>query len=85
MNVPVEAALTAPMFARELRPENYLAAGHYLYHAFFLQEPQYGNVFVRFASVPEVKPGYLKVMVRLLEAKDGNFLYAADNYTRVDP
>lgn len=85
MNVPVAAVAQAPLFGTGLRSENYLAAGDYLYHAFFLQEPEYGNVFVRFRSVPDVQPGYLKVLVRLLEEKDGSVLYVAENYTRVDP
>ena len=85
MNVAVQSVAYAPMFGRELRAPEHFAAGDYLYHAFFLQEPEYGNVFVRFRSVPEVQPGYLKVLVSLLEERDGSFLYVAENYTRVDP
>lgn len=85
MNVPVESAAHAPLFGRDLSAANYLAAGDYLYHAFFLQEPQYGDIFVRFNKVPAVRPGYLKVVVRLLQERGGHFLYVAESFTRIDP
>ena len=85
MNAPVTAVTANPMFERELSAANHLAEGDYLYHAFFLQEPDYGNILVRFNGVPNVRPGYLKVVVRLLEKGGGGFFYVADSFTPVDP
>ena len=85
MNAPVTAVTANPGLARELRAADHLAEGDYLYHAFLLQEPEYGNILVRFNGVPDVRPGYLKVVVLLLEEGGGSFFYVADSFTPVDP
>jgi hypothetical protein len=85
MNVPVQSVVYSPAFGKELHAADHLAAGDYLYHAFFLQESERGNIFVQFNKLPSVKPGYLKVVVRLLEMHRGAFLYHAESFTPVDP
>jgi hypothetical protein len=85
MVVPVASVTSTPMFGSDLRAAAHLRSGHYLYQAFFLQEPEHPNVVVRFNGIPEGGPGFLKVTLALLEERDDCSLYAADTHTRLQP
>ena len=83
MSVPLRDVTHSAQFGQQLSPVYHVIPGDYLYHALFLERPR-DNTFVLFDRVPDERPGYLKVTLRLLEHQGEAFLFKAETISRFE-
>jgi hypothetical protein len=83
MSASFQAILRSPYFAQDLRLRAHIVSGDYLYHSLFLPE-RADAAYILFDRVPDARPCYLRVKVRLLERQKGGSLYRAESFSRFE-
>jgi hypothetical protein len=83
MTASFQAILRSPYFAPDLNLQRHMVSGDYLYHALFLPN-RADKAYILFDRLPEARPGYLRVHLRLLEHEKEAFLYRAEKFSRLD-
>jgi hypothetical protein len=83
MSTSFQAIMRSPYFAPHLSLQRHMVSGDYLYHALFLPN-RADKAYILFDRLPDLRPGYLRVKIRLLENQKEAFLYRAESFVRFD-